>query len=55
LPGRQVFAAINGKKPLSITIPRPVLTSSEKPAGKSPRQAETGEKMQLIIVVVGGQ
>jgi hypothetical protein len=55
LPGRQVFAAINGKKPLSITIPRPVLTSSEKGAGKSPSQPETGEKVQLIIVVAGGQ
>jgi len=51
LPGRQVMAAIDGKKPLSITIPRPVLTSGEKPAGKPSGQAELGEKVQLIIIV----
>jgi len=52
LPGRQVMAAIDGRKPLSITIPRPVLTSGEKTVEKSSRWAVTGEKVQLIIIVV---
>jgi len=55
LPAREILAAADSEKPASITIPKPVLTSSEKPDEKSSRQAETGEKMQLIIIVAGGQ
>ncbi len=61
LPGKEVLAAVDNKKPQLITIPKPVLTSGgstvltagEKTVKKSPARTEE-KNVHLTIVVVGG-
>jgi hypothetical protein len=38
-----------------LTIPKPVLTSSEKPITKAATGAEAEQKVLLTIVVTGGE
>jgi anti-sigma-K factor RskA len=52
-PGREVLTAIDDSIPDLITIPKPVLTSSEKTIKKPPAQAEDSRKVHLTITVVG--
>jgi hypothetical protein len=52
-PGREVLTAIDNSIPDLITIPKPVLTSSEKTIKKPPAQAEDSRKVHLTITVVG--
>jgi hypothetical protein len=52
-PGREVLTAIDNSIPDLITIPKPVLTSSEKAIKKPPAQAEDSQKIHLTITVVG--
>jgi hypothetical protein len=52
-PGKEVLTAIDNSAPGLITIPKPVLTSSEKPIKKPPAQAEDSRKVHLTITVVG--
>ena len=55
LPGREVLAAIDDRRGDLITIPKPVLTSSEKTTKKpASRVKDTGE-VNLTIVVVGSE
>jgi hypothetical protein len=51
-PGREVLTAIDNSSPDLITIPKPVLTSSEKTIKKPPAQAEDSRKVHLTITVV---
>ncbi len=55
LPGEEMFAAIDYEKDDLITIPKPVLTSSEKPIAKPASGAEGGQKVLLTIVVAGSE
>ena len=55
LPGRQVFAAIDDRKGDLITIPKPVLTSSEKTGKKLTSRPEDEKKVTLSIVVVSSE
>ena len=52
-PGREVLTAIDNSRPDLITIPKPVLTSSEKPITKPSAQTEDSQKVYLTITVVG--
>jgi hypothetical protein len=52
LPGKEVLAAIGDSTPRLITIPKPVLTSSEKPITKPPVRAEDSRVVHLTITVV---
>jgi hypothetical protein len=54
LPGKEVLAAVDNKKPDLITIPKPVLTSGEKTAKKSTANANEAKDVHLTIVVVSG-
>lgn len=51
-PGKEVLTAIDNSSPDLITIPKPVLTSSEKPITKPPLRAEDSRKVHLTITVV---
>jgi hypothetical protein len=51
-PGREVLIAIDDSIPRLITIPKPVLTSSEKTIKTPPAQAEDNRKVHLTITVV---
>jgi hypothetical protein len=51
-PGKEVLVAIDNSTPRLTTIPKPVLTSSEKPITKPPAQAEDSRKVHLTITVV---
>jgi anti-sigma factor RsiW len=51
-PGREVMVAINESTPHSITIPKPVLTSNQKPVTKAD-EAQAAQKVLLTIVVTG--
>jgi len=53
LPGKEILAAIDDRRPDLITIPKPVLTSSEKAVKKPMGRAEEGEEVHLTIVVAG--
>jgi hypothetical protein len=55
LPGREILAAIDDRIADLITIPKPVLTSSEKTGKKPAGRQEDGEKVHLTIVVVGSE
>lgn len=55
LPGKEVLTAIDDSSPRLITIPKPVLTSSEKPIKKSAGGAEAEQKVLLTIVVAGSE
>jgi hypothetical protein len=52
-PGKEIFAAID--EPDLITIPKPVLTSSEKVIKKPQSPTEDSQQVHLTIVVVGRQ
>ena len=54
-PGREVMVAIDNSTPNSITIPKPVLTSNEKPVIKAASDTEAGQKVLLTIVVTDGR
>ncbi|MGA1979065.1 MAG: hypothetical protein ABSG99_00655 [Sedimentisphaerales bacterium] len=51
-PGKEVLVAIDQSSPTLITIPKPVLTSSEKPTAKPPVRAEDSRVVHLTITVV---
>lgn len=55
LPSEEMFAAIDYEKGDLITIPKPVLTSSEKPITKPAGGAEAEQKVLLTIVVAGSE
>ena len=55
LPGREILAAIDDRRPNLITIPKPVLTSSEKTVKKPASRAEKEEQVHLTIVVTGSE
>jgi anti-sigma factor RsiW len=50
-PGREVLTAIDNSSPDLITIPKPVLTSSEKTIKKPSAQTEDSQKVHLTITV----
>jgi hypothetical protein len=52
-PGKEVMVAIDDSTPRLLTIPKPVLTSSEKPVTKPSAQTEDSRKVHLTITVVG--
>ncbi|MDD5065134.1 MAG: hypothetical protein PHQ35_10320 [Phycisphaerae bacterium] len=51
-PGKEVMVAINDSAPRLMTIPKPVLTSNDKPAVKPSAQTEDSQKINLTITVV---
>ncbi|MDD5326488.1 MAG: hypothetical protein PHY02_01585 [Phycisphaerae bacterium] len=51
-PGKEVRVAINDSAPRMITIPKPVLTSNEKPITKAAGEIEDTQKVHLTIMVV---
>jgi hypothetical protein len=55
LPGKEMFAAIDYESGELITIPKPVLTSSERPITKPTGGAEAEQKVLLTIVVVSSK
>ena len=55
LPGKEIFAAISYESGDLLTIPKPVLTSSEKPITKPASGAEAEQKVLLTIVVTGSE
>ena len=55
LPGKEIFAAISYESGDLLTIPKPVLTSSEKPTTKPAGGAEAEQKVLLTIVVAGSE
>ena len=55
LPGREILAAIDGRSRNLITIPKPVLTSSQRTTKKQAGQAEDKQKVHLVIVVAGSE
>ena len=55
LPGKEVLAAIGSEAGHLITIPKPVLTSNERPLRKPATQTEDGEKLSLTIVISAGE
>ncbi len=54
-PGKEVLAAAESGSPRLITIPKPVLTSSEKPVTKTADGTEAEQKVVLTIVVTGSE
>jgi anti-sigma factor RsiW len=50
-PDKEALAAVEEKKPALLTIPKPVLTSSEKPAAR----AEDAVQVNLTIVVADSE
>ncbi len=55
LPGKEMFAAIDYERGELITIPKPVLTSSERPITKPAGGAEAEQEVLLTIVVAGSE
>jgi hypothetical protein len=53
LPGKEVQVAIDDSAPPLMTIPKPVLTSNEKPVTKTAGGAEAKQNALLTIVVTG--
>jgi len=51
LPGREILAAIDDSGPDLLTIPKPVLTSSEKKIKKPAGQTKDEKEVHLTIVV----
>ncbi len=54
-PGKEVQVAIDDSTPRLLTIPKPVLTSNEKPVTKAAAGIEAEHKVLLTIVVTGGE
>jgi hypothetical protein len=55
LPGKEMLATVDSEKPDFMTIPKPVLTSSEKTTKKPPALTQDDQKIHLAIVVVSSQ
>lgn len=55
LPGREILAAIDDGSRHLITIPKPVLTSSQRTTKKPAGRAEDEQKVRLSIVVAGSE
>jgi hypothetical protein len=55
LPGEEMFAAVGHKEDDLITIPKPVLTSGERPITKPAGGAAAKEEVLLTIVIVGSE
>lgn len=55
LPGRELLAAIDEKAERLITIPKPVLTSSQRATETPAGPAEDAEKICLTVVVTAGK
>ena len=55
LPGKEMFAAIDYKKGDLITIPKPVLTSGERPITKPAGGTKSQQQVFLTIVVAGSE
>ncbi len=55
LPGEEMFAAIGNKGDDLITIPKPVLTSRERPITKLVSGTEAEQRVLLTIVVTGSE
>jgi hypothetical protein len=53
LPGREILAAVDNSEPDLISIPKPVLTSSERAIKKPAPQAKDAQDVHLTIVVEG--
>lgn len=53
--GKEVQVAIDNSAPALLTIPKPVLTSNEKPITKAANGSESEQKVLLTIVVVGSK
>jgi len=54
LPGKEILTAIDYSRPDLVSIPKPVLTSSEK-IKRSAVQEQDKEEVHITIVVVGGE
>jgi hypothetical protein len=54
-PGKEVLVAIDNSTPRLMTIPKPVLTSSEKPVTKAAGEPKAEQKVLLTIVVTGSE
>ncbi len=52
-PGKEVQVAFDNSAPALITIPKPVLTSSEKPVTKTAGATQAEQQVLLTIVVTG--
>lgn len=50
-PGKEVLTAIDDSSPALLTIPKPVLTSSEKPVEKPAARTEDDQKVHMTIVI----
>ncbi len=55
LPSKEVMVAIDDSTLRRITIPKPVLTSSEKPVTKTAGERKAEQKVLLTIVVTGSE
>ena len=55
LPGREILAAVDDGSRHLITIPKPVLTSSQRTTKRQAGRAEDEQKVHLSIVVVGSE
>jgi len=55
VPGKDILAAVDGGRANLITVPKPVLTGRQEKIKKSAVAAEDKQKVQLTIVVVGGE
>ena len=55
LPGKEILTAVDDRKPKSIAIPKPVLTSDEKTIKKPPAEVKDGQNVYLTIVVTGNK
>jgi len=51
MPGNKVLAAFEDKNPAFVTIPKPVLTSSEKTIKKPDSSLENERNLQLTVIV----
>jgi hypothetical protein len=54
LPGRELFAAINGEGPDLMTVPKPRM-AWDRDVPIKPALTENGRKVHLTIMIVGSQ
>jgi hypothetical protein len=52
LPGKELFAAINGEGPDFMTVPKPRLAWDREPPTKPPTRPQETQNVHLIIVIV---
>jgi len=55
LPGKELFAAINGEEIDLITTVKPVYTSADETTKRLPPLTESGRKVHLTIMIVGSK